>query len=158
MKRKLDSILGSILVGLLALMVLAVLWQVFSRYILDAPSSFTEELARFLLIWIGTLGAAYASGQKQHLAITILPDRLSDTGRDKLQLVLNVLIIFFSVTVFGIGGSRLVYITTILGQSSASLGIPMALIYAVLPLSGVLIILYKTLEIIHPNNTQAYGS
>ena len=114
---------------LLAIMLLSVLWQVFSRYLLKEPSSFTEELARYLLIWIGTLGAAYAAGSKLHLAITLFPDKLSVEKRGKLQVVLNVLVITFAVTVFCIGGIRLVYITSILGQKSPALGVPLFYVY-----------------------------
>ncbi|MGB2554984.1 MAG: TRAP transporter small permease, partial [Flavobacteriaceae bacterium] len=62
LKSRLDRILSSALILILALMVLNVLWQVFSRYILQTPSSFTDELSRYLMIWIGILGAAYVSG------------------------------------------------------------------------------------------------
>lgn len=148
MKERIDKVLQPILIVLLAIMLLSVLWQVFSRYLLKEPSSFTEELARYLLIWIGTLGAAYAAGSKLHLAITLLPSKLSEENRKKLQVVLNILIITFSVTVFCIGGSRLVYITNVLGQKSPALGVPLFYVYAIIPFSGLLIIAYKLDEII----------
>ncbi|NMM49690.1 TRAP transporter small permease [Marinigracilibium pacificum] len=148
MKNKVDKLLSGFLIGMLAVMLLAVLWQVFSRYILNSPSSVTEELSRYCLIWIGVLGAAYAAGQKMHLAITLFPDSLEKPNRDKLQVVINLLIIVFSITVFVIGGTRLVYITSILGQNSPALGIPLAWVYMVLPLSGLLVIYYKLIEIL----------
>ncbi len=147
MKEKIDFILQKILIMILTVMLLSVLWQVISRYFLNEPSSFTEELARYCLIWIGTLGAAYASGQNLHLAITIFPDSLTEIGKNKLNILLNVLIIFFSITVFCIGGSRLVYITNVLGQDSPALGVPLSVIYAIIPVSGVFIIAYKVLGI-----------
>ncbi|QCK13277.1 TRAP transporter small permease [Mangrovivirga cuniculi] len=148
MKTKIDKILSNFLIGILALMLIAVLWQVFSRYILNAPSSVTEELSRYCLIWIGVLGAAYAAGQKMHLAITLFPDSLKEDNRNKLQVVINLLIIIFAITVFIIGGTRLVYITSILGQNSPALGIPLAWVYIVLPLSGLVVIYYKVVEIL----------
>ena len=148
MKHRIDKILEPVLIGLLAIMLLSVLWQVFSRYLLKEPSSFTEELARYMLIWIGTLGAAYAAGSKLHLAITLLPSKLSQEGQEKLQVVLNVLVIVFAVTVFCIGGSRLVYITNILGQTSPALGVPLFYVYTIVPISGLLIIAYKLDEIV----------
>ena len=56
----LDKFLRGMLVFLMTAMVFSVSWQVVSRYLFSSPSSWTEEVARFLLIWIGTLGAAYA--------------------------------------------------------------------------------------------------
>lgn len=149
MKRKLDKILGTLLVFLLAVMVLAVIWQVFSRYIVNNPSSFTEELSRYLFIWIGLLGAAYAAGQQTHLAIDILPPKLSPPNRIKLRIFINVLIILFCLTVLVIGGANLVYVNYDLGQFSAALNLPLSVVYLVVPIAGLLVIYYKVNEIIH---------
>ena len=62
-RAQIDSILEKTLVIIMSLMVINVLWQVFSRYILANPSSFTDELARYLMIWVGVLGAAYVAGK-----------------------------------------------------------------------------------------------
>ena len=56
--------------------VTVVCWQVFSRFILRAPSSYTEELARFLLIWIGVLGASYAYRTKAHLGLDLFYQKM----------------------------------------------------------------------------------
>lgn len=150
MKRKLDKVLGSVLVFLMISIVVAVLWQVFSRYVLQSASSYTEEIARFLLIWIGILGAAYASGQQDHLAINILPPKLDEKNRIKLRVFINILVIAFSILALIIGGGNLVYVNFELGQSSAALGIPLGYVYLVLPLSGILIIIYKSIELANP--------
>ncbi|MFC3197877.1 TRAP transporter small permease [Parapedobacter deserti] len=147
MKKRLDRFLEVFLVFLLSILVVAVVWQVFSRYILNAPSSVTEEIARYLLVWVGILGAAYCSGQNDHLAIDILPSKLDEQTQRKLKLIVNVLIILFSTLVFIIGGGRLVYLNHILGQSSAALRLPLSWVYVVVPFSGVVILLYKWIEI-----------
>ncbi|HEA30069.1 MAG TPA: TRAP transporter small permease [Leeuwenhoekiella sp.] len=152
MKRRLDKILGGFLVLLMALMVLAVLWQVFSRYALNSPSSFTEEVARYLLIWIGILGAAYAAGQQAHLSIDILHDRLNAKNRMRLRMGINILIILFCVLVLIIGGGNLVYVNYLLGQYSAALNIPLGFVYAVVPLSGFLVVVYKVNELRNPKH------
>ena len=76
-----DRSLGWVLVALMGIAVLNVLWQVFSRYLLKNPSSYTEEAARYLLVWITLLGAAYAVGARGHLAIDLLPGKLTGTPR-----------------------------------------------------------------------------
>ncbi len=150
MKKSLDKILGSFLVFLMVVIVLAVLYQVFSRYVMQSPSSVTEELARYLLIWIGILGAAYAAGQQDHLAINLLEEKLDEKNRKRLRIIIDLLIIFFCVTVLIIGGGNLVYVNYDLGQSSAALEIPLYIVYTVVPLSGILIIVYKINEILNP--------
>jgi len=150
MKEKLDKILGGFLVFLMSIMVISVLWQVFSRYVMDSPSSITEELARYLLIWIGVLGAAYAAGQQDHLAINLLEEKLNGQNRKRLRIGIDLLIIFFCITVLIIGGGNLVYLSYDLGQTSAALEIPLSIVYMVLPFSGLLIIAYKMNEILNP--------
>lgn len=147
MKQKIDKFLGGFLVVLMAIMTIDVLWGVFTRYAMGSQASWSEELARFLLIWIGILGAAYASGKQMHLAIDLLRPRLQENNQRRLRWIINLLVIFFALTVMVIGGSRLIYITQVLGQLSPALRVPMAFVYSIVPISGLLIIYYKVLEL-----------
>jgi len=149
----LDNILRWVLLSLMAIMTLDVLWGVFTRYVMGAQASWSEELARFLLIWIGILGAAYASGKDLHLSIDLFPNSLAPASRRKLMVVIHLLVIFFVFVAMVIGGGRLVYVTSILGQESAALEWPLAAVYTVMPLSGLIIIYYKVTEIITELNT-----
>jgi TRAP-type C4-dicarboxylate transport system permease small subunit len=130
----------------MVIMVLNVLWQVFSRYVLNNPSGFTDELAGFLMIWVGLLGAAYASGKGLHLAIDVL--RESNINSKFLDRIIPVLIILFAVGVLVVGGGRLVYLTLYLEQYSANLKIPVGYVYLALPLSGLLITYYALQDMI----------
>lgn len=152
-RKKIDRILANFLVVIMGAMVLNVLWQVFSRFILGSPSSFTDELARYLMIWIGILGAAYVAGQNMHVAIDVLPRRLSTATQKKLKLIVTVLIILFCFTVMVIGGGRLAYITHVLGQKSPALQVPISLVYLVIPVSGLLIIYYKMSDLLKKETT-----
>jgi len=127
-------------------MVVNVLWQVASRYLLGSPSLFTDELANFLLIWVGLFGAAYAAGQKAHLAIDILPNKLTGHKKHILNLIISILSIFFALTVMVIGGARLVWLTLSLEQLSATLRVPLGYVYLAIPLSGLLIIYYTIVD------------
>lgn len=146
--KKMDKFLEYLLAGLMALMLVSVTWQVITRYFMASPSSFTDELARYLLIWIGTLGAAYASGKGLHLSIDLLPSKLEGKARLRLQLFIGAIIIFFVFATFIVGGSRLVYITYSLGQTSAAMKLPLAYVYGIVPVSGIIIILYKIRDIV----------
>jgi TRAP-type C4-dicarboxylate transport system permease small subunit len=148
-RKKIDRILGNALATIMAVMVVNVLWQVCTRFILGDPSSFTDELARYLMIWVGVLGAAYISGRSMHVAIDLLPTRLNKDGQVKLKVFVNILIILFCFAALVVGGSRLVYITYTLQQYSPALQIPLALVYIIIPISGLLIIFYKISDILN---------
>jgi len=147
-KNKIDFTLKWLLVFIMAAMTLNVLWQVFTRFILQDPSSYTEELARYMLIWIGILGASYVAGQKMHLAIDLLSTKLEGKSKIYLEIFIQISILVFAFFVMVIGGIRLVSITLYLNQISAALQIPLGYVYTVLPISGVLMMFYSVFFII----------
>jgi TRAP-type C4-dicarboxylate transport system permease small subunit len=149
MRKLIDLLTSRLLILLVALMVLNVLWQVATRYVSNSPSSFTDELAGFLLIWVGMLGAAYATGQRMHLAIDLLPRRSSPAKQRVFNLVVNLLVAGFAVAVMVVGGARLVFITLTLNQVSSALGLPLGYVYAIVPVSGLLIAYYSILNLRH---------
>ena len=138
----LDIVLKNALIILMVALVAAVSWQVISRYGFATPSSWTEEVARFLLIWIGVLGAAWAFRTGVHLGLDILPKKLTGKSALALKLFTLLMIVGFSVTVLIIGGGSLVALTWELKQYSAVLGLPIAFVYSVIPTAGALICFY----------------
>ena len=146
LRSTIDKALSWALIILMAVSVVNVLWQVFSRYVLSNPSSFTDELARYLLIWIGLLGAAYVAGKRMHLAIDLLTHRLSKTSKHRLSLFIDACIFLFSLFVLVIGGMNLVFLMLQLGQTSAALQIPLGHVYLALPISGLLMMFYAALD------------
>jgi TRAP-type C4-dicarboxylate transport system permease small subunit len=143
-----DKILEYVLVIIMGILVLDVLWQVISRYVLKSPSSFTDELARFLLIWVGILGACYATGKKMHLAIDVLINRFGKKNRTIINVFINGAVSLFALLVMVIGGGNLIYILLKLGNTSPTLSIPIGYVYAVIPISGILIIYYSLFDMI----------
>lgn len=146
----------AILIFLMAFLVIDVLWQVISRYILTSPSSVTDELAGYLLIWVGLLGAAYVSGCNEHLAIDLLLQKATKQNQKKLQLFIFGIVFIFALTVLIIGGGWLMYTRFLLSVTSASLEINLGYIYLVLPLSGILTAYYaidNARKLIHSSNT-----
>ena len=148
MKRRVDLFLEWTLAILLIIMVLDVFWGVFTRYVLESQSSWTDELARFLLIWLSILGAAYASGKNLHIAIDLLPQYLNERNKNILDIIIIVVILLFVISVFLIGGLRYVYISFAFGQTSPALDLPIGFVYLVLPLSGLFILYYKISDLI----------
>ncbi|MCA9741234.1 MAG: TRAP transporter small permease [Deferribacteres bacterium] len=143
MRAKLDKTLEVLLIILMGFMVLNVLWQVFSRYILQDPSSITDELARFQLIWLGLLGACYAVGKKTHLAIELFGSGLSAGQKLLSDLFIQIVIFLFALLVMVIGGFRLMQITLVLNQVSAALQIQIGYVYSILPISGLVMMFYS---------------
>ena len=156
MRQYIDVILGRIVVIVMSLLVIDVLLQVATGFFFSEsnPFTFTGELAEFLLIWVGLLGAAYASGKKQHLAIQIMNNRMSDIRRKRLSILVNFLILLFAVLILIIGGSRFVIINIKLEQISSAIRIPMWYVYTVLPLSGLFISYYAVDDIFKAGGSQ----
>lgn len=147
-KVKLDKLVSWMLIVLMGLMVINVSWQVISRYFLQNPSSFTDELARYMLIWIGMLGAAFVAGKEDHLAIDIMLNKMDAALQRKMRLLIYVLVFLFAASVLVLGGANLVFITFTLEQRSAALHIPLAYVYAVLPFSGMLVCYYQVIGLV----------
>jgi len=138
-----DKLVESFLIAILGIMVVNVLWQVFTRFFTNSPSSFTDELARYLMIWLGILGAAYVTGKNEHVAIDFFAKKFSEKMQKLISRFISISVLSFAFFGMLIGGCRLVYITTKLEQYSPSLKIPLAVIYSIVPISGLLIIFYK---------------
>jgi TRAP-type C4-dicarboxylate transport system permease small subunit len=143
LRHALDRALGGLICALMAAMVLNVLWQVFTRFVLRHPSSFTEELARYMMIWVGLLGSAYASGRKSHLALDLLTSKLQGARKRASELFIHAAVLVFALTVMVGGGGRLVYIQLTLGQQSAALQWKLGYIYLAVPLAGACIVFYS---------------
>lgn len=137
-----NKITERVLVGVFFIMTISVVWQVLTRYLFNVSTSFTEELARFCLMWLAILGAAYITGKREHIAIDYFANKLSPKGQKVLDYGIELLILIFAVIVLIIGGGYLMYITLYMEQNSPALQVPLGLVYSVIPLSGVLMIIY----------------
>lgn len=144
----LNKAIETMLVLIFSLLVLDVVWQVASRYIIGQSSSFTEEYARFSLIWLTVLGAAYINGQKEgHLSMDFLLMKLSPEKRIKRRRIIQIVMAIFALVVMVIGGGNLVYTTLKLGQLSPALLLPLGYIYAIVPVCGLIIIFFSIYHI-----------
>lgn len=140
----LNKVIEWLLVAIFALLVVDVVWQVISRYVVGKSSSFTEEFARFALIWLTVLGAAYINGQKDgHLSMDFLLSKLSEKKRHSRQKVIQVIMAIFALIIMVIGGGNLVYTTLSLGQISSALNVPLGYVYAIVPICGMIIIFFS---------------
>ncbi len=143
MRAKIDDILEKLVLLILVVMLISVVWQVFSRFVLRAPSTITDEISSFSLIWVGLLGAAYAAGKNLHLAIDLIPEEVVKKRQGLFNGIVFISIAVFAFTVMIVGGFRLVQLSFQFGQTSATLEIPLGFIYMIVPISGILICYYS---------------
>ena len=132
-----------LLVLIFGLLVVDVLGQVFGRYVLNRSFSFTEELARFALIWLTILGAAYLNARREHLAMDHWLNQLAPAAKVRRLRIIELIMAAFALLVMVVGGGYLVYTTLRLGQVSAAMGVPLGLVYAVVPVSGLMILYFS---------------
>jgi TRAP-type C4-dicarboxylate transport system permease small subunit len=138
----LTPLLEWILIVAMATLVLDVLWGVLSRHLLSTQSSWTEELARCLLIWVSMLGTGVAFDRTAHLGVDYFVGKLHPSGQRILQIAVLLLVLSFALLVFVGGGWLLVTRTLALGQTTPALGISKAWVYLAVPVSGVFIVLF----------------
>jgi len=148
LRRGVDWFLGSAICVLMAAMVINVLWQVFTRFILRNPSSFTEEAARYMMIWVGLLGSAYAAGKKSHLALDLITARLQGGRKRASEIIIQFVVLLFTLAVMIGGGGRLVWIQLSLGQQSAALQLKLGYVYLAVPVAGMFIAFYSVIFLI----------
>lgn len=150
LKKSVDRIIEFLTCTLFVVMVAVASWQVLSRFILKSPSTITEELLRYSLIWLAMLAAAYVVGKNQHIAITFLRDRLVENSKITLDILIQSIFLLFAAIIMVYGGGRAVSLT--MAQISPALHLPMGFVYLALPLSGVFILFYSTTNIIELMN------
>ena len=142
MRKIIDKGLELSLIFLMAFLVVDVLWQVLSRYILVSPSSGDRMNWRIFIDLGGIAGAAYVSGKNEHLAIDLLLQHIRPSRRKLLRLFIFLIVFLFAVFVLIVGGTWLVYTRFHLGVTSASLEINLGYVYLALPLGGLLTAYY----------------
>ena len=140
---KIEKVLAVVIAVLMGVLVVDVTWQVVSRFIMSDPSSFTEEVALFLLLWIAMLGAAYAFRRGAHLGLDIVIEKLHGAKKILAQRLADFVCLFFACAILIYGGLELVILNLDLKQTSAALGIEVWKVYIVIPISGVLIAIFS---------------
>ena len=120
-------------------MALLVAVQVFCRYILNSSLFWSEELARYMLVWISFFGAVAGFYHHLHPGVDVVTSRLSPAGRFFCQVAVHGLTILLALAMV-ISGSQFAWFVRL--QISPALGLPKWLVLSVIPLSGMLFLLY----------------
>lgn len=136
-----------LLIATLSAMTIAVFLQVLFRYVVHLPLFWTEEFARYCLIWASLLGASVALKRKQHIAVTYFIEHMPTSLATKLTLAAQVSVVLILAIIIW-GGIKLVLITS--AQISPALRIPMAVPYLALPLGSAVMLFHMACFIFFP--------
>jgi TRAP-type C4-dicarboxylate transport system permease small subunit len=147
-KKVLDRSLETLVIVVMGALVLDVLWQVFTRLIIKDPSTWTEELAQFMLVWVALLGAAVALNRGAHLGIDYFVGKLPERIRLATEVFVFLVVALFSFCVMIIGGMALVQLNLELGQTSPALGVKVGYVYLAVPISGFFLTLYAVIGLL----------
>jgi len=135
------KILENILILLVIGLTLSVLWGVFTRFCLGHQASFTDELARILLVWVSMIGAALAFGLKAHLGVDFFINKLQPCARKILNVVVQLVTITLTVVIFLVGGISLALAQ--MGQQLPTMPwLSRGMVYAAIPVAGVFILMF----------------
>ena len=136
---RIEKALDAVLVFMMIVMAGAVVLQVTSRYVFNNPTSWSEELARYLFVWITFLGAAVVIRKRRHVDVTVLTDRLPPSAAKVVYLVSDAAVLFMlgALTWAGVGLAIMAH-----RQLSAAMDLPMSLAYSAMPVGTGLMFVF----------------
>ncbi|HLV03843.1 TRAP transporter small permease [uncultured Georgenia sp.] len=156
-KKVLDRVLYWITVVLFALLVVVVVWQIFSRQVLHDPSTWTEEGARMTFVWLGLFASAFVFGERGHIAVEFVVRKLPVGGERVVSVLVQLVVLAFAVIVLVWGGWRASQNAWL--QNLSALPFTLGQMYLALPISGALIAFYSLyyIQAVARNTQLPYG-
>ena len=148
LRKGLNRGLEILIVLTMALLVADVVWGVFTRYAMGQQAKWSEELARFLLVWVSLLGGALAFGTKAHSGVDYFVDQLHPSARRVTAVICHLIVLFFAGEVLFLGGGEVVREALNLEQTTPALGWKMGNVYLALPIAGLFIVLYTMEDLV----------
>lgn len=135
---RLNKVMGYLLTLLLAVMTAIIFWQVFSRFVVGSSLSWSEELSRFLMIFMILIGSSIALRNNELIAIEIILEKVENLSKKIVVITIHIISIVFFIILIKYGYSMA---QSFSNQMAPGLGISMKYIYLALPLGGVLLLL-----------------
>ena len=145
-KRGLDTTLAWFCVVLFAVLVVDVTWQVFTRVVLNDPSGWSEELAKYLFIWLGLFGSAFVFGERGHIVVDFAAAQLPGAVQHWIGVLMQLVILAFASLVLVYGGYKISALAW--DQNLTGLPVNVGWLYTALPISGVLIVFYTVYHLV----------
>ena len=120
-------------------------WQVFTRYVLNNPSTWSEELVGYLFAWASLFGASLITGERGHMNIPVVAEKMPAAAQKFFAIFAELIAMAFSLIILVYGGYRITLLA--MGQMTSSLGVAVGVFYVAMPVCGVINILYTILNI-----------
>lgn len=155
LKKCMNKTLEVALILAVGLLVVDVVWGVFTRYAMGQQANWTEELARFLLVWVSLLGGAVAFGTKGHLGVDYFVGKFHPDARKAVAVLGHLVVLFFAGAIFLYGGFQVVRDALAMEQMTPALGWKMGYVYLALPIAGVFMVLYSIENLVETLATPA---
>lgn len=146
LKNGLDTVLKVASVILFALLVLIVVWQVFTRQVTQNPATWTEEAARYTFVWLGFFAAALVFSERGHIAVDALVRLLPEPVQRGIAVLVQIAIIAFAAITMVWGGWRAAQ--GAMNQSLTALPLTVGQMYLVVPVTGVLVVVYALYHVV----------
>jgi TRAP-type C4-dicarboxylate transport system permease small subunit len=120
------------------------LFQVLSRYIFSVPIAFSEEVGRFLFIWISFLGAAIVMERNEHIRLDVFAGKISPENYRKIQVLVFCLTGAFSLLLLAKGTEML---DVAFRQTAPVSRLSMGWVYLVIPISAFFMAVYSAVHL-----------
>jgi TRAP-type transport system small permease protein len=146
---KMNKTISLLLGAMLSVMVIIIFSQVFSRFVLKDSISWSEELARFIMVWGVLLGAGYATRKGELIAVEVLAEYSPPKMKVVLGLLVHLLTIIFCAYLFYYG---VIMALKVQMQTSPALGLSMLVPYASIPVGSAVIFLNTVASMIETFN------
>ena len=140
-KKVLDRVLYWVTVVLFTLLVCIVVWQIFSRQVLQNPATWTDEGARFTFVWLGLFASAFVFGERGHVAVEFLVRKFPAGVEKVIAIAVQVIVFAFAIVALVWGGWRAA--SNAWTQELSALPVTFGQMYLALPVSGVLMAFYS---------------
>ncbi len=144
-RKALNHIMNVLAGGSLIVMTLLTCWQVFTRYVLNNPSTWSEELVGYLFAWASLFGASLITGERGHMNIPVVVELMPAGAQKFFAIFGEIIAMAFSAVVLILGGYQITQLA--MGQMTSSLGVAVGIFYVAMPVCGVINILYTALNI-----------
>jgi TRAP-type C4-dicarboxylate transport system permease small subunit len=141
-------LLGILSTVVFVILVIDVLWGVFTRYALGHQAPWSEEIARLLLVWLSMLGTALAYATKGHLGVDTLHQIVTPEARRYAEITTHLLVLIFAAGPMFWGGLTLFLERMDAGQVMATMPLRKAWVYLSIPVSGFVISIFAVLALV----------
>lgn len=146
MRRIIDKTIEFICIFLIGTMTVLVTWQVITRYFFKSPSAVSEQLSKYMFVWLVLLASAYVFGKREHMSIVFLKNKLIGFKRCLIEIISEIIIMIFSSQILLFGGFRNTLLT--LTQHDSALPVTIGQIYIIIPICGIIIVFYSVCNIL----------